>query len=88
MQQLCALCELNFTRPSGGAGAPDDETELKLTPDQIEAYCQDISAKAPLGRVGEGEGDGIAKAVSFLASDGASYAPGAEWFVSGGLVQV
>lgn len=42
--------------------------------------------RAPLGRVGQG--DDIAKAVSFLASDDASYITGAELFVDGGLVKV
>jgi NAD(P)-dependent dehydrogenase (short-subunit alcohol dehydrogenase family) len=39
-----------------------------------------------LGRIGEA--DEIAKAVSFLASDDASYITGIELFVDGGKVQV
>lgn len=56
-----------------------------MTHAQIAACREEISVKAPLGRVGEG--DDIAKAVSFLASDDASYVTGAELFVDGGLVQ-
>lgn len=65
---------------------PGYENELKMTPEQIAGYVAEISAKAPLERVGQG--DEIAKAVSFLASDDASYITGAELVVDGGLVQV
>lgn len=76
---------INLVAP-GVVVTPGYEKELKLTPAQIAAYCDDIAAQAPLGRVGQG--DDIAKAVSFLASDDASYITGTELFVDGGLVQV
>lgn len=61
-------------------------TDLQMTQEMVDSYSADVAAKAPLGRVGEG--DDIAKAVSFLASDDASYITGIELFVDGGLVQV
>ncbi|PFH10074.1 NAD(P)-dependent dehydrogenase (short-subunit alcohol dehydrogenase family) [Collimonas sp. PA-H2] len=65
---------------------PAYKTELKLSEEQIAAYCEEVAATTPLGRVGNT--DEIAKAVSFLASDDASYITGTELFVDGGLVQV
>jgi NAD(P)-dependent dehydrogenase (short-subunit alcohol dehydrogenase family) len=65
---------------------PAYKTELGMSDEQIEAYSKHISETAPLGRVGQT--DEIAKAVSFLASDDASYITGTELFVDGGLAQV
>lgn len=76
---------INLVAP-GVVVTPGYENELKMTPEQIASYCEEIAAQAPLGRVGQG--DDIAKAVSFLASDDASYITGVELFVDGGLVQV
>jgi len=45
-----------------------------------------ISSTVPLGRLGDP--DEIAKAVSFLASDEASYVSGAELYVDGGVAQI
>jgi NAD(P)-dependent dehydrogenase (short-subunit alcohol dehydrogenase family) len=45
-----------------------------------------MSAVTPLGRAGTP--DEIAKAVSFLASDDASYITGTELFVDGGRTQI
>ena len=52
----------------------------------IEQYTAKIAELTPLGRVGQP--DEIARAVSFLASDDASYITGAELFVDGGKTQV
>ncbi|CAE6700262.1 Cyclopentanol dehydrogenase [Paraburkholderia nemoris] len=65
---------------------PAYKTELKLSDEQIEAYSKEVAETTPLGRVGST--DEIAKAVSFLASDDASYITGIELFVDGGRVQV
>ncbi|MFL9865713.1 SDR family oxidoreductase [Paraburkholderia fungorum] len=62
------------------------KTELKMTDEQIDAYSREVSGTTPLGRVGTP--DEIAKAVSFLASDDASFITGTELFVDGGLAQV
>lgn len=76
---------INVVAP-GVVVTPGYKTELKMTDEQIDIYCQEIAEKAPLGRVGDG--DEIAKAVSFLASDDASYITGIELFVDGGLMQI
>ncbi|SAL74931.1 short-chain dehydrogenase/reductase SDR [Caballeronia terrestris] len=76
---------VNVVSP-GVVVTPAYKSELKLTDEQIEAYRQEVSETTPLGRVGEA--DEIAKAVSFLASDDASYITGIEMFVDGGRAQV
>ena len=65
---------------------PGYKSELKLTDEQIEQFTAQTSAVTPLGRAGTP--DEIAKAVSFLASDDASYITGAELFVDGGRTQI
>jgi NAD(P)-dependent dehydrogenase (short-subunit alcohol dehydrogenase family) len=65
---------------------PAYKSELKLTDEQIEDFTAQMAAVTPLGRVGRP--DEIAKAVSFLASDDASYITGAELFVDGGRTQI
>lgn len=65
---------------------PGYTNELKMSDEQIDAYRAQISEQAPLGRVGQA--DEIAKAVSFLASDDASYITATELFVDGGLAQI
>jgi NAD(P)-dependent dehydrogenase (short-subunit alcohol dehydrogenase family) len=47
---------------------------------------EELAKTVPLGRMGEA--DEIAKAVSFLASDEASYISGIELFVDGGVAQI
>ncbi|QQC64640.1 glucose 1-dehydrogenase [Paraburkholderia ginsengisoli] len=76
---------VNVVAP-GVVVTPAYKTELHMTDEQIDAYRQHVSDTTPLGRVGEP--DEIAKAVSFLASDDASYITGIELFVDGGMVQV
>ena len=46
----------------------------------------DLAKTVPLGRLGDA--DEIAKAVSFLASDEASYVAGVELYVDGGIAQI
>lgn len=70
----------------GAVVTPAYKSELKLTDTQIEQYVAQISELTPLGRVGRA--DEVAKAVSFLASDDASYITGAELFVDGGKAQI
>ena len=76
---------VNIVAP-GAVVTPAYKSELKLTDAQIEQYKARIAELTPLGRVGQP--DEIAKAVSFLASDDASYITGAELFVDGGMTQV
>lgn len=65
---------------------PAYKSELGLTDQQIEGFSEQAAAAAPLGRIGTP--DEVAKAVSFLASDDASYITGIELFVDGGTAQV
>jgi len=76
---------INIVAP-GAVVTPAYKTELKMADEQITAYCREIGEKAPLGRVGEA--DEVAKAVSFLASEDASYITGIELVVDGGLTQI
>lgn len=76
---------VNVVAP-GVVVTPAYKTELGMSDEQIDAYRQQVSDTTPLGRVGEA--DEIAKAVSFLASDDASYITGIELFVDGGMAQV
>ncbi len=76
---------VNLVAP-GVVVTPAYKSELGMSDQDINAYLADISQKAPLGR--GGSPDEIAKAMSFLASEDASYITGAELTVDGGLTQV
>ncbi len=54
--------------------------------DALTKMKEDLAQSVPLGRMGDP--DDIAKAVSFLASDDASYISGIELFVDGGVAQI
>jgi len=54
--------------------------------DALSKMKEDLAKTVPLGRMGDP--DEIAKAVSFLASDEASYVSGIELFVDGGVAQI
>ena len=70
----------------GTVVTPAYKTNLGLDDAQIEGFSQQAASAAPLGRIGTP--DEIAKAVSFLASDDASYITGVELFVDGGTAQI
>ncbi|MET0232933.1 MAG: SDR family oxidoreductase [Rhodanobacteraceae bacterium] len=70
----------------GTVVTPGYKSELGLGDKEIEEFVKQAAAVTPLGR--PGTPDEIAKAVSFLLSDDASYITGIELFVDGGQAQV
>lgn len=65
---------------------PAYKTELGMNDEQIDQFITHVKEITPLGR--PGSPDEVAKSVSFLASDDASYITGIELFVDGGQAQV
>jgi len=59
---------------------------LAKTPEELAQFKAAMISAVPMGRMGTS--DEIAKAVSFLASDDASFITGIELFVDGGMAQV
>jgi NAD(P)-dependent dehydrogenase (short-subunit alcohol dehydrogenase family) len=76
---------VNVVAP-GTVVTPAYKSELGLSDEQIKEFAAQAAATTPLGRTGTP--DEIAKAVSFLASDDASYITGIELFVDGGQAQI
>lgn len=76
---------VNVVAP-GTIVTPGYKSELGLTDEQIKGFSAQAAAATPLGRTGTP--DEIAKAVTFLASDDASYVNGVELFVDGGAAQI
>ncbi len=56
-----------------------------MTEEQINGFAGAVLPQVPLGRFGKSSE--VAKAVSFLASDEASFIHGTEIFVDGGMAQ-
>jgi NAD(P)-dependent dehydrogenase (short-subunit alcohol dehydrogenase family) len=76
---------VNVVAP-GTIVTPSYKSELGLTDEQIKGFSAQAAAATPLGRTGTP--DEVAKAVTFLASDDASYVNGIELFVDGGAAQI
>ena len=60
--------------------------KLGLSPDELDAFAEQVVQRTPLGRPGRAEE--IAATVAFLASDDASYFTGADLVADGGMIQV
>lgn len=65
---------------------PAYKSELGMSDEAIEQYLVQVAEKTPLGRAASA--DEMAKAMSFLASDDASYITGIELVVDGGMTQI
>ena len=76
---------VNIIAP-GVVVTPAYKSELGMSDQDIEQYLVEVSNKTPLGRAASA--DEMAKAMSFLASDDASYITGAELVVDGGMTQI
>lgn len=76
---------VNIIAP-GVVVTPAYKSELGMSDQAIEQYLVQVAELTPLGRAASA--DEMAKAMSFLASDDASYITGAELVVDGGMTQV
>lgn len=76
---------VNIIAP-GVVVTPAYKSELGMSDKDIEGYLLDVANRTPLGR--EASADEMAKAMSFLASDDASYITGVELVVDGGMTQI
>lgn len=76
---------VNIIAP-GVVVTPAYKTELGLSDEAIAQYLEQVAEKTPLGRAASA--DEMAKAMSFLASDDASYITGIELVVDGGMTQI
>lgn len=76
---------VNIIAP-GVVVTPAYKSELHMSDQDIEQYLVDVAHRTPLGRAASA--DEMAKAMSFLASDDASYITGTELVVDGGMTQI
>jgi NAD(P)-dependent dehydrogenase (short-subunit alcohol dehydrogenase family) len=76
---------VNIIAP-GVVVTPAYKSELGMSDLDIEQFLVDVAKRTPLGRAAHA--DEMAKAMSFLASDDASYITGAELVVDGGMTQI
>jgi NAD(P)-dependent dehydrogenase (short-subunit alcohol dehydrogenase family) len=60
--------------------------KLGMTPDAVQAWAGELLGKVPAGRFGQG--DEVAKAALFLASDDSSYIVGENLLVDGGMATI
>ncbi|MGB9097245.1 SDR family oxidoreductase [Erwinia sp.] len=65
---------------------PAYKSELGMNDEAITQYLEQVADKTPLGRAASA--DEMAKAMSFLASDDASFITGIELVVDGGMTQI
>ncbi len=70
----------------GTVVTPAYRSELGMGDQDIEHYLVEMANRTPLGRAASA--DEMAKVMSFLASDDASYMTGAEIVVDGGMTQI
>lgn len=76
---------VNLIAP-GTVVTPAYKSELGMSDQDIERYLVEVAERTPLGRAASA--DEMAKVMSFLASDDASYMTGAEVVVDGGMTQI
>jgi len=76
---------VNLIAP-GVVVTPAYKSELGMSDEAIEQYLVQVAEKTPLGRAASA--DEMAKVMSFLASDDASYITGIELAVDGGMTQI